>query len=56
MKFKNYLESISGVDIYPLLSLSIFFVFFTCLAIWALRANKTYLAHMKNLPIKNDDN
>jgi len=56
MKFRNYLESIVGVDIYPLASLFIFFAFFTALAIWALRANKDYIAHMRNMPINNDKN
>jgi hypothetical protein len=56
MKFKNYLETISGVEIYPLTSLLIFFLFFTALAIWAFRANKQYIDEQKNLPLGNDHN
>jgi cytochrome c oxidase cbb3-type subunit 3 len=56
MKFKNYLENIADVGIYPMASLLIFFIFFTLLAIWALRANKQYIDHMKNIPIGTDDN
>jgi cytochrome c oxidase cbb3-type subunit 3 len=50
MKFINYLESISGVGIFPLVSLSIFFVFFMILLIWTFTANKQHLAEMKNIP------
>lgn len=56
MKFINYLETIAGVDIYPLISLLIFFIFFSLLTFWALRANKKYISHMKNIPINNNDN
>ncbi len=56
MKFRNYLETIIGVDIYPVASLLIFFLFFTALAFWALRANKNYISHMKNMPMNNDNN
>jgi len=51
MKFRNYLETITGVDIYPLVSLIIFFTFFTGLLIWAFRANKQYINEVKNLPL-----
>lgn len=55
MKFKYYLERITGVDVYPMVSLLLFFVFFACLTFWALRANRGYIAHMKNIPIDNDN-
>lgn len=55
MKFRNYLESIIGVDIYPLISLLIFFVFFSLLILWAVQANKQYIQHMKNLPLGKDN-
>lgn len=51
MKFRHYLENIAGVDIYPLISLIIFFTFFTGLAIWAMKANKEYINRSKNLPL-----
>jgi cytochrome c oxidase cbb3-type subunit IV len=43
MKFRHYLESITGVGIYPMVSLFIFFVFFTLLAVWAFKAKKSYI-------------
>jgi len=56
MKFRNYLESIAGVDIYPLVSLVIFFAFFACLAIWAFSVSKQHISYMKQMPVKDDDN
>ncbi len=50
MKFIHYLETITGVSIYPLTSLLIFFLFFTVLILWAARANKKYIAELKNIP------
>lgn len=50
MKFINYLESIAGVGIFPLISLCIFFAFFVILCIWALKVSKEHLNEMKNIP------
>jgi hypothetical protein len=55
MKFKNYLESIAGVEIYPMVSLFIFLGFFTILTIWALKVNKSYINAIKNIPLGNDN-
>ncbi|XZF14972.1 CcoQ/FixQ family Cbb3-type cytochrome c oxidase assembly chaperone [Chitinophagaceae bacterium MMS25-I14] len=56
MKFIHYLERISGVGIYPLCSLLIFFLFFSALAIWVLRADKGYIRSLKNIPFPGQDN
>lgn len=53
MKFINYLESIAGVGIFPLLSLCIFFIFFVFLSIWALQVSKEHLDKMKNIPFSS---
>jgi Ni,Fe-hydrogenase I cytochrome b subunit len=53
MKFINYLTSIAGIDIYPLISLMIFFLFFTGLIIYAIKADKGFIAEMKQLPLEN---
>jgi hypothetical protein len=50
MKFIHYLETITGVGIFPLVSLSIFFLFFSAMAVWALKADKTYIASLKSIP------
>ena len=51
MKLRNYLESISGVGIFPVITLVMFFGFFTLLTIWAFRARKEHLTEMNNLPL-----
>ncbi len=58
MKFINYLKSIAGVEIFPMISLAIFFIFFIVLTVWALKANKQHIIEMKNIPFdkKNDNN
>lgn len=54
MKFKTYLEQITGVGIYPMLSLMLFFLFFSVLLVWVLRANKQYIHNMKQIPFSKD--
>jgi len=56
MKFINYLEGITGVGIYPLTSLILFFVFFSGLTIWAFKVDKKYINNMKELPLQADEN
>lgn len=53
--FKHYFEQIQGVEIWPIISLSIFFIFFTLLLIWVLRANKNWIHKMSQLPISEDE-
>ncbi len=56
MKFIHYLENITGVGIYPLISLLVFFVFFSALIIWVFRADKAYINNMKHIPFPANDN
>jgi len=55
MKFIHYLETITGVGIFPLVSLSIFFVFFSAMAVWALKADKTYITFLKSIPFPENE-
>jgi cytochrome c oxidase cbb3-type subunit IV len=50
--YKSVLESISGVDIYPIVSLVIFFLFFTGVIIWVFKADKSYINKMGSLPLE----
>jgi cytochrome c oxidase cbb3-type subunit 3 len=50
MKFRYYLEQITGVGIYPMVSLLLFFALFAGLTIWALKADKKLIKSLKNLP------
>lgn len=51
MKFINYLESISGIGIYPLVSFIIFFVFFVVVTVYVLKADKAHIEEVSNIPL-----
>jgi hypothetical protein len=54
MKFINYLESITGVSVYPLTSLLLFVSFFIIVTLWVIRADNGFINHMKNIPLDKD--
>lgn len=51
MKFINYLESITGVGIYPLVSFIIFFLFFSVVSLYVLKADKNHIKEVSQLPL-----
>ncbi|MBI2274310.1 MAG: CcoQ/FixQ family Cbb3-type cytochrome c oxidase assembly chaperone [Chitinophagaceae bacterium] len=53
MKFINYLEKITGVDIYALSSFSIFFVFFMLMLLWVWKADKKMIDEISRIPLEN---
>ena len=53
MKFINYLEKITGVDVFALLSLTIFFTFFVLMAIWVATADQRLMDDINHLPLDN---
>jgi hypothetical protein len=55
MKFIHYLEKITGVGIYPLSSLCIFFLFFVVMTTWVMKADKRYIASMKYIPFPDNE-
>lgn len=56
LKFvKHNMESISGVEIFPIISLLIFFVFFLVLYTWVFTYKKEKIAEMSNIPFDGDD-
>lgn len=56
MKFIKYLESISGIGIFPLVSLLVFFIFFATLIIYVVKADKQHIAQLKNIPLDHKGN
>lgn len=54
MKFIHYLTSIAGVEIFPMISLLIFFSFFVVLLLYVYRADKREIMRMKSLPFEQD--
>jgi len=56
LKFvKNHMESITGIEIYPIISLLIFFTFFVVLFWWVFTAKKEYIKTVSNLPLDNQN-
>ncbi len=56
LKFvKNHMESITGIEIYPLISLLIFFSFFVILFWWVITAKKEYIIKVSNIPLDNQN-
>ena len=53
MKFIHYIEKISGVDIYGLISLGIFFLFFVVMLTWVFRSDKKKLKRISEIPLNN---
>ena len=56
MKFIHYLVTITGVGIYPLSSLLVFFLFFAVMTTWVLKADKKYIDSIKNIPFPENEN
>ena len=52
--FKYYFEQIHNVEVWPIISLSIFFIFFLGLLIWVFKTDKNYILKMSNLPLEED--
>lgn len=56
LKFvKNHMDSIAGVEIYPIISLLIFFIFFVALFWWVVSAKKDYIKTVSNIPLDNQN-
>jgi cytochrome c oxidase cbb3-type subunit IV len=53
---KNHMESITGIEIYPMISLLIFFIFFVILFWWVFTAKKEYIETVSNIPLDNNLN
>ncbi|PIQ50275.1 MAG: cytochrome C oxidase Cbb3 [Cytophagales bacterium CG12_big_fil_rev_8_21_14_0_65_40_12] len=52
--FKYYFEQIHNVEVWPIISLSIFFVFFVGLLIYVARMKKEYISEMADLPLSDN--
>jgi cytochrome c oxidase cbb3-type subunit 3 len=50
MKFSTYLVHITGVSIYPLISLCLFVVFFFLMIYWMYSIDKKEIERIQNLP------
>ena len=56
LKFiKHHVETIAGIEIFPLISFLIFFTFFVLLLIWVFRSSTEYIAEVEQLPLESAD-
>lgn len=49
------MQTIDGIATYPMISLLLFFVFFTLLFWWVFTASKAHVKAMAELPLDNDN-
>lgn len=52
---KHYLESIAGVEIFPIISFLIFFTFFILVGIYVFLMSKKHVSEMASMPLNNDE-
>lgn len=56
LKFiKHNMETIEGVEIFPIISLIIFFTFFVGLFIWVATYKKDTIEELSNMPFMDDN-
>lgn len=54
LKFvKHNMETISGIEVYPIISLLIFFIFFVGLYTWVYTYKKDKINELSNLPFSD---
>ena len=51
--YKEILQNIDHVALWPVISFVIFFVFFIVLLWWAITADKTFIRQMSELPMED---
>ncbi|MBL4709827.1 MAG: CcoQ/FixQ family Cbb3-type cytochrome c oxidase assembly chaperone [Flavobacteriales bacterium] len=56
LKFiKHNMETIMGIEIFPIISFLIFFIFFCVLFIWVARMQKAEVNMLSALPLEDGD-
>lgn len=53
--YKEILQSIEGVSVYPIISLIVFVLFFAAIIFWMIKVDKNYIKKMENLPFENTE-
>jgi cbb3-type cytochrome oxidase subunit 3 len=53
-QIKHNMETISGVAIYPILSLLIFFLFFVGLGLWVFSYKKEKIDELSQIPLNDN--
>lgn len=53
--YKSVLQSIDGIEIYPIISFVIFFAFFMGLLAYVVVVKKEHIQSMKAMPLQNEN-
>ncbi|KAA3437126.1 hypothetical protein [Rufibacter hautae] len=53
--YKSVLQSIDGIEIYPIISFVIFFAFFLGLIAYVVVVKKEHIQSMKAMPLQNEN-
>jgi ATP/ADP translocase len=53
--YKKVLAAIEGIDIYPVITLIIFFTFFVLWLVYVMKLKKSYIDRMSDMPLSDDD-
>jgi cytochrome c oxidase cbb3-type subunit 4 len=53
--YKNVLQSIDNIAIWPVISFVIFFLFFLCLLWWVFTADKNFIRKMSEMPMDDEE-
>lgn len=51
---RNVIEAIQGIEIFPIISLIIFFAFFMIMLVWVFRLDKKFITEASNMPLEDD--
>lgn len=52
--FKEILNSISGIEIWPIIGLFLFMILFIGIIVWVFRLDKRFIKKMEELPLEKD--
>jgi hypothetical protein len=52
--YKNVLQSIDNVAIWPVISFVIFFLFFLCMLWWVITVDKKLMQKLGEMPLEQD--
>ncbi len=52
----NQLEQIAGVEIYPIISMLIFFIFFILVGYMVIKTDKKEIEEISNMPLDGNNN
>jgi cytochrome c oxidase cbb3-type subunit 4 len=53
--YKELLQSIEGIELYPVISLIVFMLLFAGVVIWIMKLDKKYVKEMESLPLDDSN-